>query len=166
MKSPINKVIGFLVAIHLFTCSIIIFFPQSLRHTIIYSVYARYLLPGPFFSESAIGDTYLLSVTLKDENNSWSESVNPTLDNYRKFTLGNVNLMSRSRLDRMVYQQLISKDSVSDKWVDDEEKMNILKLYYKTYYIPEYADSIRLVITHQDSRDFKNRIDTLQIIQF
>lgn len=74
--------------------------------------------------------------------------------------------MSRSRLDRMVYQQLISKDSVSDKWVDDEEKMNILKLYYKTYYIPEYADSIRLVITHQDSRDFKNRIDTLQIIQF
>ncbi len=165
MKSAISKVIGSLVAIHLLTILTVIFFPQSLRSTIVYTVYTRYLLPGPFFSENAIGDTYQLSVAWK-EDNSWSEPVNPALDNYKQFVSGDVRLINKNRMDRMLYQRLISKDSVSDKWIDDKEKMSFLKLYYKAHYIPSHADSVRLIVAHQDSRGFTTKTDTLQIVQF
>lgn len=166
MKSAISKVIVFLVAIHVLTILVVIFSSQSQRSTIVYTVYTRYLLPGPFFSENVIGDTYQLTVAWKNENNSWSEPVNPALDNYQKFTSGSIGLMSRSRMDRMLYQQLISKDSTGDERINDIEKMKFLKLYYKTHYTPVNADSVKLIITHQGSRGFNTKTDTLQIIQF
>lgn len=166
MKSTISKIIGFLVAIHLLTCLIVIFLPQFVRPKIVYTVYKRYLLPGPFFSGNTIKDTYQLSVMWQDENNSWSKPVNPALNNYTQFTSGDIRLMNRSRMDRMLYQQMFIKDSVSNKWIIDNDKMSSLKRYYKTHYVPSDVDSIRLMITHQDSGDFNSKTDILQTIQF
>lgn len=166
MKSTISKIIGFLVAIHLLTCLIVIFLPQFVRPKIVYTVYKRYLLPGPFFSGNTIKDTYQLSVMWQDENNSWSEPVNPALNNYRQFNSGKIYLMNRSRVDRMIYQQILIKDSVSNRWIINNDKMSSLKSYYKTHYVPSDVDSIRLMITHHGSGDFNSKTDTLQIIQF
>jgi hypothetical protein len=160
------RTVGSIIILHFLIVFIVIFFPNTMGSSLLSKVYSRYLLPGPYFSEVSIGDTYQLSLMWKEEGGKWSQPINPTFKSHQASFSGKMNSINRSRLDRMIYQQLIVKDSAKDILFNDKYKIDLLKTYYKNNYAPIGADSIRLIIRHQDSREFEMKEDTLQIIQF
>jgi hypothetical protein len=158
-----KRIVAVAVIIHVMISMVIIFFPSFLKNTRVRNIYSGYLIPGPFFSDGRIVDTYYLTCRWREQNGTWSEATNPTLNNYKAFFAdGSIGLLYRSRLDRSLYQQfIVNKDSL----INNQLKESLL-LYYKKKYVPANVDSVELIFLKQQVRDFTTKRDTLQIIQF
>lgn len=127
------------------------------------TIFRRYLLPGPFFTEDRISQSYSLLVSY-NRKGVWSDASQPALQNYHAFVSGvRVTNMYRSRLDRYVYHQYVAArykniDSVA------VEQLRKLSRYYGDLYIPKDADSVKFIFTVKDVSGYKVKMDTLYSI--
>ena len=127
------------------------------------TVFRKYLLPGPFFTEDRISQSYSLLVSYRLKG-TWSEKYQPALQNYHAFIgTGNVANMYRTRLDRYFYYQYVSvkyknPDSVAN------EQLKTLTRYFEDLYVPKEADSVKFSFTVKEVSDFKIKTDTLYAI--
>ena len=155
-----NRIVLFLLTFHISFSALLIFVP-SLELGFITTVYRRYLLPGPFFTEDRIEASYACLVSIK-QGGVWSPAFEPALDNYHDFTGGvNIKNMYQSRFDRHVYYQYlrsISKDS------GNHDHLRQLMRYYQDKYVPKNADSVRFLFLKKDVTKFRIATDTLYTV--
>lgn len=155
-----------LLATHVFVSVFFIVFPSVPGNSVITKGYKRYLLPGPFFTESRIKDSYYLLVCWKVDS-KWSAPINPVLDNYTNaFSDLDLSLLFRSSLERDMYEKAILKLDTSS--VADLEKWEIkhLQYYMAQKYIPANADSIKFHFVRSSTAEFKSAVDTVQTLIF
>ena len=127
------------------------------------TVFRKYLLPGPFFTEDRITQTYSLLVSYRHKG-TWSEKYQPALQNYHAFlNTGNVTNMYRARLDRYFYYQYVSAKYKNPDSVANEQLQTLTK-YYVDLYVPKEADSVKFSFTVKEVSDFKIKTDTLYAI--
>jgi hypothetical protein len=158
-----KRILGIGIGIHVLFSFYIIFFPSVLKSTILGKVYSRYLIPGPFFSDERITDTYHLLLYWKEPGSRMSQTIDPAFNNYQNFFLsGNPYLLYRSRLDNSIYQRsLFNKDSLKDR-----EFKKAFQCYYKFHYVSQTSDSVKGVLIRIRTEDFKTSLDTLQTLEF
>ncbi|MEQ8361415.1 MAG: hypothetical protein RH948_01030 [Cyclobacteriaceae bacterium] len=164
MKKILGVVV-ILLAIHVFVSLIFIGFPSVPANTIITKGYKRYLLPGPFFTESRIADSYTLLMSWKADS-KWSPPINPTLDNYTNaFSKLDISLLFWSSLERDMYEKTLLKiDSSSE--ASEVSELQYLRSYMTKKYIPSNVDSIKFLFVRSTTTNFKTSVDTVQIITF
>ena len=127
------------------------------------TVFRKYLLPGPFFTEDRITQTYSLLVSYRHKG-TWSEKYQPALQNYHAFlNTGNVTNMYRARLDRYFYYQYVSAKYKNPDSVANEQ-LKTLTRYFEDLYVPKEADSVKFSFTVKEVSDFKIKTDTLYAI--
>ncbi|MBL7873719.1 MAG: hypothetical protein JNM78_19020 [Cyclobacteriaceae bacterium] len=158
-----RRIIAIGIIIHVLISLFIIFFPSVLKNTWLQRVYSSYLMPGPFFSEDRITDTYYLSLTWEEQDSHKSETVDPAFKNYKEFYLtGNPKFLYRSRLDNSLYQRILfKKDSLKE-----QELKRTFTSYYKFRYVPQTSDSATGIFLRRRTKNFKTSLDTLQTIEF
>lgn len=159
----LRRIIVFGIIIHVLISLFIIFFPSALKNTWLHKIYSSYLMPGPFFSEDRITDTYYLSLSWKEQGSNKSETIDPAFKNYQEFyQTGNPNFLYRSRLDHSLYQRIIfKKDSLKDI-----EFKQAFQLYNKIRYVPPTSDLVKATFLRRRTKDFKTSLDTLQTLEF
>ena len=149
-------------ALHVLLSFIFIFSPSFLKGKRFSKIYKTHLLPGPFFSEDRIVDSYMLSVTWK-VNGQWSQPVNPAKENFAKYQKSfKPTDLYRSRFERSLYQQLLV-DSLSIAEISNKRKFQELKKYLIEHYVPAEADSLRVLITRKQAKGLKVNMDTLHV---
>jgi len=169
MTFSMKKILGvvvILLAIHVFTSIIFIIFPSIPTNTIITKGYKRYLLPGPFFTESRITDSYTLLLSWNIDS-KWSPPINPVLDNYTNaFSKLDLSLLVRSSLERDMYEKAILKMDTSSVDALEIGEVQYLRSYVTKKDIPKDVDSIKFLFVRSTTANFETLVDTLQTITF
>lgn len=154
-----------LLATHVFVSVFFIVFPSVPGNSVITKGYKRYLLPGPFFTESRIKDSYYLLVSWKVDSR-WSTPINPVLDNYiNSFSDLDLSLLLRSSLERDMYEKAILKMDTSSE-ASEIWEFQYLQSYMAKKYIPKNVDSIKFLFVRSTKADFESSLDTVQTIIF
>lgn len=168
MTFSMKKILGvvvILLAIHVFTSIIFIIFPSIPTNTVITKGYKRYLLPGPFFTESRITDSYTLLLSWKADS-KWSPAINPVLDNYtNSFSKLNLSLLVRSSLERDMYEKAILKIDTSSIAPSEMRGVQYLRSYMMRYG-PSSADSTKFLFVRSTTANFETSVDTVQTLTF
>ena len=143
--------------------SLFLILMPSFKAGYVTTVFRKYLLPGPFFPEDRITQTYSLLVSYRHKG-TWSEKYQPALQNYHAFlNTGNVTNMYRARLDRYFYYQYVSAKYKNPDSVANEQLQTLTK-YFVDLYVPKEADSVKFSFTVKEVSDFKIKTDTLYAI--
>ncbi|MEZ4944336.1 MAG: hypothetical protein R2804_02300 [Cyclobacteriaceae bacterium] len=162
----ILAVVVMLLAAHVVVSIIFIFFPSFPANAVITKGYKRYLLPGPFFTESRIKDSYTLLLSWKVDS-KWSPPINPVLDNYaRSFSRLSPSLLFRSSLERDMYEKAILKMDTSSIESSELWEVQYLRSYMTRKYIPTNVDSIKFLFVRSTTDNFEISVDTVQTITF
>lgn len=169
MRSALIKRIAtwvvFLLAIHIAISFSFIFFPSWARFNGVTKAYKRYLIPGPFFSESRIWKTDNLVMSWKIDG-VWSLPINPTLNNFTSyFNTLNPALLYQSSLERDIYEKALLQMDSSSHTIRDKQ-MEAFKFYFINKYAPNKVDSVKMTFIRKTTHNYKSKVDTLQIIVF
>jgi len=164
MKKILGVVV-ILLAVHVFVSIIFIVFPSIPSNTSITKGYKRYLLPGPFFTESRIKDSYTLLLYWKADS-KWSPPINPVLDNYaNSFSKLDLSLLVRSSLERDMYEKAILKMDTSSLQASEIWEVQYLRSYMMRYG-PSSADSTKFLFVRSTTANFETSVDTVQTLTF
>lgn len=153
------------LATHVLLSLVLILLP-TLPENAITRVYKRYSLIGPFFSEGAIKNSNSILVSWK-ENDEWSRPLNPPLENYTNFFRKiNPTLHYRSSFERDMYERVLIRIDSNDTPKMKLGKLEFLKNYLKREYIPEKADSVKILLIQSSFHNFVESNDTLSTFLF
>jgi hypothetical protein len=143
--------------LHLLVSLTFIVLPSLVQETRVSKIYKTYLLPGPFFSEDRIVNSYILSVSWKIRG-KWSIPINPVKEGFIRYHQNfNPAQLYASRFERSLYQELVFDRTPTSAQLDK------MKSYFRQY-APYDSDSIRFVITRRHAENFTVKVDTLYIL--
>ena len=146
MKERLFLVLFWALVLHVIVSAAIILDLPFLSENRLAKVYKTHLLPGPFFTDSRIADTYSLSVSWK-ANGEWSSSISPAKEYFNRYHLTlNPTDLYISRLNRTL--QLTLPDS-SGTDIRRSKEFILLKRLLNDHYIPKEADSVRVWIVRK-----------------
>ncbi|MBX2916307.1 MAG: hypothetical protein KF856_13635 [Cyclobacteriaceae bacterium] len=126
------------------------------------TVYRKYLLPGPFFSQDRIEQSYALLISCKVDG-AWLPTSQPALDNYKRLLeSGNPKAMLTSRLDQyFYYQYIITRNAKPVNPINAE--LETLAQYYSQYF-PGKTDSVKFIFMRKETTNLIVKVDTLYTI--
>jgi hypothetical protein len=143
--------------LHLLVSFIFIFSPSLFQETRVSKIYKTHLLPGPFFSDDRIVNSYVLSVSWKMKGR-WSAPTNPVKQGFIRYHRSfNPAQLYANRFERSLYQELVFDRTPTPA------QLNKMKSYFRQY-APYDSDSIRFVITRKHAENFTVKVDTLYIL--
>ena len=156
MKQLVN--ILFLVfVIHVLISLYFIFFPSFIKKNRFSKIYNSYILPGPFFRDDKITTSYNYYLSWK-KGGQWSEPVNPSREYFKKYYENcNPSNLYLSRYIRSV-DQLFFFDGLSR---GQTKQFSAIGPIAFDQYIPDDADSVRLIATKEYVTGYTVKIDTL-----
>lgn len=159
MKQRLTTIIILLLSLHgLFSLAVILdppFLPPSRLATF----YKVYLLPGPFFTESRIRESQSLHLSWKIDD-QWQPPINPAAENSNRYRsrINPVHLY-RSRLEFALYRHWPEPYPSLEKKEGEQ-----LRQYLSDTYVPKEADSLRILILNRSVKNFRIKVDSLQMI--
>jgi len=164
---PMGRVIPILLialALHLVISFTFILDPPFLNGTKLSRIYKTFLLPGPFFRDDRIIDSYSQYLSWKIDG-QWTTSLNPAANNFHQYhsTLNPTHLY-RSRLDRFLTSRLFKVPDLSSRETVEKSEFVELKEYLSKHYLPLTADSIRIIIINKQAKGFSIKIDSTHLI--
>lgn len=157
-KKTLTLVLFWILVLHLILSVAFIINPSFLRGRL--SVFYRvYVMPGPFFTDSQIIDTYSVNLSWK-ENDAWSLQINPSLESFRKIrTSFNPTELYRSRIVQAFYPRQTETFAKVKK-----PKFDHLKHFLFDRYVPEQADSVRIWFINKKAVNFAVKTDSVLVI--
>jgi hypothetical protein len=154
------------LALHVLISLTYIVYPQFLGKSRISELYKVYLLPGPFFGDDKIINSYSLTISWK-KNGRWSEPISPPKQSFLEYTQTlNPQAIYRNRLERALYQGLFYASGIPTDSIRKKGEFITLTDYIGKRFVPKGADSVKLTILHRRARDFSMRLDTLTVITY
>jgi len=164
MKQKLTSLLFLGLAIHLFISAVFIIRPRLLAGSRLSEIYNVYLLPGPFFREDRIIDSYRMALSWKVKD-QWSVPVSPAKDYFIRYNKHfNPTDNYQSRFERSLYQGLFFKRNLSREEMKKDTDFQMLTRYLAERYVPADADSFRIVLSTKKARNFSSNLDTLTIM--
>jgi hypothetical protein len=160
-----SRVLAILFTVYISVSLLVIVFPEIPFENRFTQIYKRYISPGPFFTASRITKTTTCLLTWK-EGGRWTEPINFPLLTYKKFFSGwNPTLMFQSRLERYVYEEIIAENRKKSDSLN-ERKFEWTTTYFQKKYVPEGADSLRIILINSVTEKNETKSDTIKIVSF
>ena len=161
----IARILAFLFAFYISLSLLIIVFPGISFGKRATQIYKRYISPGPFFTASRITDTKLLYLSWKTDGD-WNEPINPPLIHYSNFFKSwNPTLMYKCRMETSIYEKIIIENKMKSDSLA-RKPFEWTSTYFQKHYVPPDADSTKIILINSSTKEFKTKVDTLQIILF
>lgn len=163
MKSVFYLLLGLLI-LHLLISLVFIVNPPFLKNTRISKIYKTYLLPGPFFKEDRIVNSYTLYVSWKIDK-AWTTPINAAFNSFNQYqSRFHPKYLYRNRLERTLYLRLFSEQGLSNHEILQRKEFSDLRKYLSDNYIPPTADSIRMVFVSKRAKDYDVKVDSIYLI--
>lgn len=159
-----SRILAILFIVYISISLLVIVFPEKQIENRFTQIYKRYISPGPFFTSSRITKTTTCYLSWK-EDGRWTEPINFTLITYKKFFSGwNPTLMFKSRLERNIYEQVILENKKKTDSLND--KFEWTTTYFQENYVSGDADSIQIILINSETKRYKAKFDTIQVVNF
>jgi len=155
-----KQLVGILFLVFVIHVLISLFFivsPSLMKDNRFSRIYKTYILPGPFFRDDKITTSYNYYLSWKKAE-QWSEPVNPSKEYFDKYYENyNPSNLYLSRYIRSI-DQLFFFDGLSRG--QTKQFFAIGPIVFDQY-IPDDADSVRLIATKEYVVGFTIKVDTL-----
>ena len=122
-------------------------------------------MPGPFFSESKVANSYHMLVSWK-QGGQWTTPINHAHQSFANYQVTyNPIHLNVNRLERSLYEAVVRK-SIKHKHVFQSKEWDNLVRYTKTKMIPVGSDSMKITLlvetpTNKDSVLINNIVKCL-----
>ncbi len=154
-----TRIVALLLIFHI-VFSLFLIVSPTFNAGLLTTMYRKYLLPGPFFTQDRVEQSYSMLLSCKVKN-TWLPVSQPALQNYyRLMETGNPTAMLQTRLDRYFYYQYAQCKNPD---VQINEEFEQLLNYYRRYF-PAATDSVKLTFVKKETADFTTKVDTLYTI--
>jgi hypothetical protein len=163
MKQKLTSTLSVMLVLHLIASLTFIIDPVFLASSSLSHFYKARLLPGPFFSESKISDSYTFYLSWKI-NDQWLPPINTTRDKINLYRAQlNPTQLYRSRLNQRLCLRLFSEQGLLPTEIKDQKEFLQLKAYLNDHAIPKTADSVKLSIVKKQASRFTMAVDSIHI---